>query len=228
MTLVLLLLSLVCSQEANLSGEWTLQISTGAKSVSDTKEFEDETPDEKPDHLFFNLSAVEDGRLWGRISDENGLNLALSVSFSDPHSGDVFVQFVEKLEHSDSELSSEESTSEPCLLLHFQFTNRSNGFLISQGEFLGSKFIPAGQYYLAVTGVNSFVFTLFTKNSTIISVTGGKKPPPPEASFWSRMQLPLMMLGVMMLSRPKAQLPQPQAAPRQPPRAARHEEEKQD
>jgi len=148
-----------------------------------------------------------------------GEHFKLLFEFASEYTGEVrLVTSTETESSSNNEneelFVSEESGSQT--LFQFDFVNKTNSFLLSQGNFQGSTLSNSGHYQLVLTSPTTFFFTLYNKEgSNALTVTGRKQLRQAEGSFWTRMPSPMMMFGILLLSQWfKPRVPGPEAARR--------------
>jgi len=191
-----------------------VQVDGLAPPPAETREFGDDVVDTivNPDIL---CNVTSDGnRLIGTIVDpDHGLHLKIYIEWTESTEiGEISMSTVSKLpEDSDAELFDEEVEGTPALLLRFSLKNRTNNFLVSQGDFLGN--VP-GSYQLTLPNLESFILTIFYPNSTFISISGQKRLPNPELTFWARWSTPLMFFGLFLMTAMRQ--PRPPNVPVQP------------
>jgi len=194
--LLFALLAVVCGQ-ATL-GEWLLDFS-GLGAPVEQKEFDDgEIINENRDVLC-NLTADASCEI---SHPELGINHKL---FFDWNKNEISAVPLDKLEDDSEEVHK-------TLLFRCHFANRSN-MLTSEGNFSRIAPFPSGTYSLAITGPNSFIFTLFSGSSNLILVTGARRVSPVELTFWQKYSMPLMFLGLFVINAFK---PKPPMMPQQP------------
>lgn len=221
-----------CLSSLQLEGEWDLEFS----STRDTpKDLEDEFEAQDGSYLaplthLFNFTA-QDSRLSGLLLSHNS---KIIWEWTSSMTGQVRSALL------DLESGSEDTTvdtlgyGEESILFNFQLTNRTNGFLVSNGEFLPGSFAPTGGFYQIVFPDNFSFFLSIQVNSEVteagapfvITVTGRKRVKPEEKGFLQKMGTPMMIVAFFMISKlmkaPSASMPQmPQAASASPRTPAR-------
>jgi len=89
------------------------------------------------------------------------------------------------------------------LLFEFDFMNRTNSYLFSQGEFLGVNNKYVGSYQMIFPSSAGFIFSAISKDgSEILTITGGKNVVVAEQQWWQKlMGSPIAIVVIFMVMR---------------------------
>jgi len=145
---------------------------------------------------------IKDGNetLYGVIIDEKDEERPLRIEFEGALQGHFLLAGPRAEEEEEDE--GEENDLVPVFA--FEFSNRSAGYFISQGEWKDEKRSETGIYQLVAMSPSTIILTLWLHDAQgigqeVLTMTGKKFSYKPPQSFWQKFGMPLAMLVMIIL-----------------------------